>query len=125
VHEPCHVVDILPTCLAAAGVDYPQQRRGNRLPPLEGQSILSLVDGAVWEQRDLYWEHEGNRAMRRGDWKLVSRGSGRWELYNMARDRTELADLAESEHKRVDTMAEAWGRWAKRTGVLPWPVGRR
>ena len=77
-----HVVDLLPTLLAAAGV--PRVRWRGRT------SSTATAD----EPRTLFWEHEGNRAVRRGDFKLVAVHGGPWELYNIAEDRTELRDLA-------------------------------
>jgi arylsulfatase len=70
--------------------------------------------------RGHFWEHEGNRAVRQGKWKLVSRFSGGWELYDLEADRTELHDLA---GKHPDVVKELLGRyekWAARVGVRPW-----
>ena len=70
-------------------------------------------------QRDaLYWEHEGNRAVRVGKWKLVSRHPGGWELYDLDADRTELNNLAAQEPERVREMTALWDAWAKRCGVV-------
>jgi len=68
----------------------------------------------------LCWEHEGNRAVRQGDWKLVSRHPSNWELYNLARDRTEMQDLASREPKRVRDMTALYNQWAVRCGVVDW-----
>ena len=74
----------------------------------------------------LAWEHEGNAAIRAGDWKLVRLGGqGAWELYNLARDRTELNNLAEQEPARVQAMATQWQAWAERTHVFPKPGGNQ
>jgi len=70
----------------------------------------------------IYWEHEGNRAVRLGDWKLVSEGNTRWELYNMKEDRTELNDLAEERSDVLTRMVQMYTSWAERIGALPWPV---
>ena len=68
----------------------------------------------------LYWEHEGNRAVRVGDWKLVSKRSvGEWELYDLSKDRSELHDLAEAQPERVKAMAARWHMWALRANVFP------
>jgi arylsulfatase len=122
VHAPCHVVDILPTCLDAAGVDAPRELDGRTLTPIEGESLVPALRGRTWRRdRPIYWEHEGNSAVRDGEWKLVRRHPGDWELYNMARDRTETNDLAGSERGRVGAMACAYRDWAARCGVLDWP----
>lgn len=69
----------------------------------------------------LYWEHEGNRAIRMGRWKLVAKGpAGSWELYDMDADRTELHDLAAERPQRVAEMTAEWEAWAKRVGAVPW-----
>jgi arylsulfatase len=74
------------------------------------------------EREFLAFEHEGNAAIRMGDWKLVRRGAaGPWELYNMAADRTELHNLATQQPKRVAEMAAKWQAWAERCNVLPRP----
>ena len=71
----------------------------------------------------LFWEHEGNRAVRQGKWKLVSRHPGNWELYDLEADRTELHDLAGANPEKVKELAAMYDAWAKRCGVLPWGKG--
>ena len=81
----------------------------------------------------MFWEHEGNRGMREGDWKLVSEfprwapedAPGRWELYNIRADRTELNDLSASEPERLKHMSRDYDNWAERCGVQPWPIHQR
>jgi len=68
------------------------------------------------------WEHEGNRAVREGRWKLVAKHGGPWELYDMETDRTELDDLAENHPVKVADLASKWTAWAGRVGVQPWPL---
>jgi arylsulfatase A-like enzyme len=72
------------------------------------------------DERTLYWEHEGNRAVRQGRWKLVSRHPGNWELYDMEADRTETNDVAARHPDRVREMAALYEKWAARCGVEPW-----
>jgi len=121
VRQPAHVMDVMPTLLEAAGARYPAARDGHELPPLEGRSLLPAIRGERLPERVLGFDHQGARALRQGDWKLV-RGKRmpceiRWELYNLAEDRCELTDLAASEPARVQAMSAAWEAWARRVGV--------
>ncbi|MCY3711306.1 MAG: arylsulfatase [Caldilineaceae bacterium] len=125
VHEACHVIDVLPTLLDAAGIAQPDEYNGQPVLPMEGESFLPLLRGAKWSrQGHIFWEHEGNRAVRLGRWKLVSKHGGRWELYDMLEDRTELNDLSEKNRPKVEEFAGLYHPWAERVGVLPWPLRR-
>lgn len=113
-----HVIDLVPTVLDLAGVAYPATLAGRALAPLDGISLRPVFAGEVFPRPSLFWEHEGNRAVRRGDWKLVARHGKEWELYDLAKDRTELQDLAK-EHATVATeLAAMWEAWAKDVGVV-------
>jgi arylsulfatase len=121
-----HVIDIMPTCVDVAGAKYPADFKGHKILPMEGRSLVpAFADHPI--QRDaLYWEHEGNAAIREGDWKLVRAGrNGPWELYDMKADRTELHDLAATEPDRAHALAEKWDAWAVRAQVKPYPNGKR
>jgi arylsulfatase len=122
-HQPGHLIDIMATCVDVAGVSYPTDEQGQKITPLEGVSLMPALQGRPLNRPDaIYWEHEGNRAMRDGKWKLVAKGPrGRWELYDMQTDRTETRDLAGQFPDRVTQMAERWEAWARRANVLPWP----
>lgn len=124
-HQVSHVIDLMPTCLEAAGAAYPEQRAGKTTIPLAGQSLLSSMLGKPSVARTLFWEHEGNRAVRKGDWKLVSDHRGEWELYDVKQDRTELHDVANTETERANHLRELWNEWADSAGVRPWPVKPR
>lgn len=119
---PGQLPDIMATCLAVAGANYPIEFRGQKITPLEGKSLLPAFEGGPVEREGLFWEHEGNRAVRIGDWKLVAKGpAGPWELYDMAADRAEQHDLALQQPARVRELSARWDAWAKRANVLPWP----
>lgn len=114
-----HVIDLSATCYDAAGADYPKERNGKAITPLEGKSLLPAFKTGQRDGHDaIYWEHENSKAVRQGPWKLVSKPGGKWELYNLAADRTELKDLSEAEPVRVEEMKALWQAWAKRCGVL-------
>ena len=95
-----------------------------------------IADAADDSERDvtMFWEHEGNAAVRRGKWKLVRNFTavtsaragfdepdqrGDWELYDLEADRTELSNLAAQHPDRVAEMAAQWKAWAERCGVIP------
>ncbi len=125
-HQPCHVMDIMATCLDAAGVNYPAEHNGRAIQPLEGESFAPVLRGREsWRRRrEICWEHEGNRAVRQENWKLVSKHPGEWELYDMDEDRTELTDLAGRNQPKVAELAAIYDEWASRSGVLPWPLAK-
>lgn len=127
IDTPTHVIDLMATCIDLADGTYPKEHAGKAIQPCEGQSLRPLLTGeGRFESRDLFWEHEGNAAIRRGDRKLVRAGQkGDWELYDLAADRTEQHDLAASLPGEVETMAAAWRAWAKRTNVMPKPKKNR
>jgi arylsulfatase A-like enzyme len=120
-HEPGHVIDLMATCLDLAGAAYPREHGGQAILPLEGKSLRPVLEGKGRAGHEaLYWEHEGNRAVRAGKWKLVSRHPGGWELYDLEADRTELHDLAKDQPEKVKELQALYDAWARRCGVVPW-----
>jgi arylsulfatase len=120
VESPSHLIDIMATCLDAAGAPYPKQHAGQSITPLEGVSLVPAFSRSSLNRGPIFWEHEGNRAVREGAWKLVAKGEkGPWELYQMAGDRTESKNLAAEQPERVKAMAALWQAWAERSHVLP------
>ncbi|MBN1910994.1 MAG: arylsulfatase [Pirellulales bacterium] len=109
-HNVGHVVDLAPTILDAAGGQPPTTWKDRPVPPRPGKSLLPALakDGSVSHEY-LWWFHQGNRAIRLGDWKLVSAGSkGPWELYNLAADRNETKNLAEMHPDKVRELNAVW-----------------
>ena len=89
------------------------------VPPPEGRSLLPALRGEPTEESpDLFWEHEGNSAVRSGRWKLVRKHGQEWELFDLALDRTEQHDLAAQHPGLVRTLAEHYQAWADRVGVI-------
>ena len=128
VREPGHLIDIMATCVDISGAKYPGSE-GGEVKPMEGTSLAPLLRGerqgiAARRGGALYWEHEGNRAVRDGRWKLVSRynNANRWELYDLEADRTEMNDLATSNPAKASELQAKWDPWAARVGVADWAV---
>ena len=123
IHSPIQFIDVLPTFAELAGADYPSEYKDVPIQPCEGESFLPALDGAEWRRENpLIWEHEGNRALRIDEWKLVSKHPGAWELYNMIDDRTELHDRSAREARRVQAMSAQFDTWAERCELRAWPL---
>jgi len=126
IREPAHIMDILPTVLEVAGAKYPEKSRGFKIIPKEGKSLLSVVrnasEGVKSPERTLGFSHQGAKALRKGDWKIVwgkrQPEKVEWELYNIAEDRCELNNLAKKYPERVETMAQEWDDWARHVNVI-------
>src|SRR5207249_1908971 len=103
-----------------AGVEYPQTFEGRSLIPLEGRSLAPVFKDGSLATRTLGWEHEGNRAIRAGDSKLVASFGGPWELYDLKSDRSETHNLAAERPAEVEKLAAQWQHWADRVGVVDW-----
>jgi arylsulfatase len=120
------------TCVDLAGAEYPQKYKDKEIIPLEGVSLVPALEGNSLDREDpIFWEHEGNRAVRIGKWKLVSRvkrnmrfteaDKDQWELYDLEADRTEMNDLSAQYPQKVKEMSAQWEAWAERAKVIPWP----
>jgi len=121
-HTPGHLIDILPTCLDLAGGEFPRERQGKPTLPPEGSSLVPVFAGEPIARGPLYWEHEGNAAVREGDLKLVRLGgNGPWELYDLAADRTEQHDLAATRPADAARLAGMWQARAERVHAVPRP----
>jgi arylsulfatase len=124
-HNLGHVIDILPTCIDLAGVEYPKKHKGKEIIPVEGKSLVPLFNS---DKRDgheaVYFEHEGNRAIRKGKWKLVRMYTGAWELFDMENDRLETTNLVDAKPEIAKELYNAYEKWAKEGGVKEW-LGRQ
>ncbi len=133
IHAQAHLVDLYPTILEMAGIEYPEgetmrvPQEGKlltewRIAPLSGESILSLLESGepIVRQRELMGYFQGARMVMSGDWKLVSDGGDgavkhieeyEWELYNMKDDVTEMNNLVRRYPKIVDTLDLKYRAW--------------
>lgn len=119
-HQPGHLIDIMATCVDVAGADYPEQIGDHRIKPLEGVSLKPAFSGkSLNRKQPLFWEHEGNRAIRDGDWKLVSKENNPWELYNLKMDRSETHNLVDEKPDLAKELEAKWDAYAARADVLP------
>lgn len=121
VDGPGHIIDLMPTFVDAAQTSYPETYHGHKILPEEGVSLLPVLrgEGEIDRSEPLFWEHESNRAVRRGKWKLVNIDGQPWELYYISKDRGEMHNLAGEHPELVKELAGLWQQWAARTRVLP------
>jgi arylsulfatase A-like enzyme len=118
--QPGHLVDLMATCVELARAQYPTERNGEKIKAREGISLVPAFTGrSLHRGQPIFWEHEGNRALRDGNWKLVSKENEKWELYDMSKDRSEMHDLAEKYPARVKNLTAQWDKIAARADVLP------
>ncbi len=120
VNDPCHFIDLMPTCIELAGAEYPETYNGHTIQPLvaEGRSLMPIIDGNHWDSdRTIFWEHETGRAVRVGDWKLTSLCGGGWQLFNLANDYSETNNVSAENPDKVKELKQLWNTWAKGVGL--------
>lgn len=122
VKGTAHLIDIAPTLYEVAGATYPTAFSGVKPHPLAGKSLVPVLTGKATEVNrgePLFWERAGNRAVRKGDWKIVSTyPNHKWELYDLSKDRGETTDLANQLPEIVNELSAEYFKWAERTGVV-------
>ena len=128
-HQVGHIIDLYPTFLDMAGAKPLSERNGQAAPELAGKSLRTVFNGESIGLRTLYWEHEGNRAIRDGDWKLVARKEQDWELYDFSpKDRWWNNDKIESVNRvlvnaeKAKELEDKWNAWAAANRVEPWEI---
>ena len=125
-HGRCHIIDILPTCLEATGIAFPDSFRGKEPAAPDGGSLLAAAGGAELPERPLFWEHSGRRAVYQDGWKLVTERAGSsWELFNLTDDPTEQKSRNQEFPERVDDLKALWQSWAEDYDVVPAPTKSR
>lgn len=119
---PGYLPDIMPTVLEATGAAYPETYHGgNKIHPLVGTSLFPAITEKVPSLHEyMYWEHQGNRAIRYGNWKAIRDEAGtEWELYDIVKDRTEKNNLASQHPDVLKKLRNEWEYWAIKHNVLP------
>jgi len=119
--QPAHIIDVMSTCLDLAKISYPKIYNGKQITPTTGLSLVPIFQKKNRNGHDaLYFEHEGNRAIRQGDWKLVSEyPENQWHLYHLTNDRAEQNNLAKKYPDQVKKMTDLYEKWAIYIGVIP------
>jgi len=108
----------MPTVLEAAGTSYPDKHKEHPVTPLEGKSLIPVFKEDTAAPRVLFWEHQGNKAARQGDWKAIQSDGMEWQLFDLSQDPTESTDLSEQQPERLAGLKALWQAWAKRCSVL-------
>ncbi len=112
-----HLMDIMATCIEVSGAGYPEDEN---IQPLQGKSLAPFFYGSERDPHEvLYFRFNNCRALRKGEWKVVSFYGSQWELYNMTRDREEQMDLAGKYPEMVAELSSLWHQMAEQTDLLP------
>ncbi|MEM0964894.1 MAG: arylsulfatase [Verrucomicrobiota bacterium] len=115
--EPSHLIDVMATVLEVSGAEYPEEEG---IQPLQGKTLVPFFEGKTREPHEqLFFEFANCRALRQGDWKIVSLYHHDWELYNLEEDRTEQVDLAAEYPKRTEEMVAKWHEMAEGIARIP------
>jgi len=134
-NQPSHLIDIMATLVDLGNAEYPELYNGHKIKPMEGVSLVPTFEkDKPLDREAIYFEHEGNCAVRMGKWKLVSKTGrkgdwqpypfGKWELYDMENDRTETKDLSSQNPDLVKKMSDMFEAYALRANVYPLPKNR-
>jgi arylsulfatase len=122
--EPCHIIDIMATCLELAKAEYPETYSGHQIIPLEGKSMVPILETGKRKGHEIIgFEHFNEKALMSADgWKIVQPGKEKpWELYDLNTDRAEMTDMAAQHPDRLNRMSAQYEVWAERTLVVPAP----
>ncbi|MGB7396040.1 MAG: arylsulfatase [Pricia sp.] len=126
IREYGFLPDIMATCLELSGATYPEEYNGNTILPFSGKSLVPLLKGDAGRVHTeaIFWEHEGNKAVRLGKYKLVQLWEedkeDNWELYDMEQDRTEMHNLIRKMPEKAEELISLYDDWAEKNKVLPW-----
>jgi arylsulfatase A-like enzyme len=121
INTPSYLIDVMPSLLELSKSKYPSTFKGNTIYPLEGRSLLPALNGEpITDHQYMYWEHEGNQAIRNGYWKAVKDNKqGNWELFDLLKDRSEMHNLAAQKPELLKDLIAKWEEWANSHFVFP------
>jgi len=124
-HQPGHLIDFMATVIELGRGEYPSTHDGKAIEPLMGKSLVPIFRGETRPGHDLlYFHFANNRAIRQGEYKLVSARGGKWELYDLSQDRSELKDLAGLHPEMVERLSGLWHQVAEDVDKAPPRVRR-
>ncbi len=119
--QSAHITDIMATLVDLAQAKYPSQYQGKTITPLVGVSLLpALKAKEIKRKNPIFWEHEGNKAILQGKWKLVAEYTDDWQLYNLENDRTELHNLILDNPKKAAELKSLYESWFTKIKAEPW-----
>lgn len=125
-HGHCHIMDVLPTCLEATGINFPTFFNGTTPVKPDGVSLMAAVKGKAIEKRPFFWEHGRSCAVYKDGWKLVANKSPKpWKLFDLNNDPAEQADLSKQHPERADSLKTLWEQWGEKYDVIPFPSGNK
>ena len=121
VKTPSYLPDIMPTFIDVAKAKYPAQFKGNDIYALSGRSLSPVFSGSALDQHQyMFWEHEGNQAVRKNNWKAVKGNKmSEWELFNLSTDRAEEKNIASQYPDVLSDLVTHWNDWSKKNFVFP------
>jgi arylsulfatase A-like enzyme len=116
--RPTHLIDFLATFVDITGATYPTEFRNQKIVPLQGESFLPVLQAKESPRvKPLFWQWSKGKAVREGDWKLVSHGA--WELYNLTEDRSETRNVIDEHPELAARLQKMYDTWITGTKVSP------
>ncbi|MFT5676973.1 MAG: arylsulfatase A-like enzyme [Paraglaciecola sp.] len=126
------LTDLAPTFYQLAGVEYPNEHKGQNIYPLQGKSMLALLreDTEVIHSHTDTWiaEHHRQVLVRKGDWKLINAGQtldeSQFQLYNIVKDPVENIDLKTMNPVKYNELLAHWRKFKEDNQIKEKPGGK-
>jgi arylsulfatase len=123
-HGHCHIIDVLPTCLEATGIRFPDSFSGITPKKPDGVSLMDAMRGKDLEKRSFFWEHGRSCAVYQDGWKLVAQRAP-WKLFDLNNDPVEQSDLSKEYPENVASLKALWEKWGRKYDVIPFPGSKK